>query len=159
MSRTGSEAASTPRQPDPLDRARAAGGKPLARFKEAWGLQTTPKLLPLPRCMLLGVSRLLFRPLVLPRRLSHSSSMSTLAATGRENLPLAGAEPAAKLQRTEPPVEILRVRRLNEHALLPKRGSSGAAGYDLARCVLLCAVSADMNGTEGALRLHGASKV
>lgn len=32
------------------------------------------------------------------------------------------------------PVEALRVRRLNEHALLPKRGSAGAAGYDLASC-------------------------
>jgi hypothetical protein len=57
-----------------------------------------------------------------------------MAATGRENVP---AEPATKVQRTEAPPaagEALRVRRLNEHALLPKRGSSGAAGYDLARC-------------------------
>ncbi|PSC74089.1 Deoxyuridine 5 -triphosphate nucleotidohydrolase [Micractinium conductrix] len=65
-------------------------------------------------------------------------SSSTLAATGRENVP-AGAEPATKVARTEgpgssPAGELLRVRRLNEHALLPKRGSAGAAGYDLASC-------------------------
>jgi dUTPase len=58
--------------------------------------------------------------------------MTTLAATGRENLP-SSSEPAAKMQRTEV-TEELRVRRLNEHAQLPKRGSAGAAGYDLARC-------------------------
>jgi dUTP pyrophosphatase len=57
--------------------------------------------------------------------------MTTLAATGRENLP-SSSEPAAKVQRTEV-TEELRVRRLNEHAQLPKRGSAGAAGYDLAR--------------------------
>ena len=58
--------------------------------------------------------------------------MTTLAATSRENLP-SSSEPAAKMQRTEV-TEELRVRRLNEHAQLPKRGSAGAAGYDLARC-------------------------
>lgn len=76
------------------------------------------------------------RSLLPSRSLLHARTMSapTLAATGRENIP---AEPAAKVQRTEGPaadtMEALRVRRLNEHALLPKRGSSGAAGYDLAR--------------------------
>lgn len=35
-----------------------------------------------------------------------------------------------KKQRLEEP---LRVKKLNEHAVLPKRGSAGAAGYDLAR--------------------------
>ncbi|KAI3432888.1 hypothetical protein D9Q98_010470 [Chlorella vulgaris] len=59
---------------------------------------------------------------------------SVMAASGQENMP------AAKVQRTEPPApraapaEALRVRRTNEHALLPKRGSAGAAGYDLASC-------------------------
>lgn len=72
------------------------------------------------------------------RRPIATMTSSTLAASGRENLP--AAEPAAKVQRTEgpadpqqAPTEALRVRRLNEHALLPKRGSAGAAGYDLAR--------------------------
>lgn len=29
--------------------------------------------------------------------------------------------------------EVLAVKKLSEHATLPKRGSAGAAGYDLAR--------------------------
>lgn len=88
-------------------------------------------------CMLSGLrASLPARSLLLSRPLLHARTMSapTLAATGRENIP---AEPAAKMQRIEgpaaEPVEALRVRRLNEHALLPKRGSAGAAGYDLAR--------------------------
>ncbi|MEW5319806.1 MAG: hypothetical protein WDW38_010933 [Sanguina aurantia] len=36
-----------------------------------------------------------------------------------------------KKQRLEEP---LRIKKLNEHAVLPKRGSAGAAGYDLASC-------------------------
>jgi dUTP pyrophosphatase len=55
----------------------------------------------------------------------------TLVATSRENVPV--DQPPAKVQRTEP-VEQLRVKRLSENATLPKRGSAGAAGYDLARC-------------------------
>ena len=55
----------------------------------------------------------------------------TLAATSRENLPT--EQPPAKLQRTEAEPKLL-VKRLSEHATLPKRGSAGAAGYDLARC-------------------------
>ena len=31
--------------------------------------------------------------------------------------------------------DALRVKKLSEHATLPVRGSAGAAGYDLARCV------------------------
>lgn len=67
-------------------------------------------------------------PPPLPRKPFLSSGVMTVAAAQQS----AEGEPAAKMQRTEPPAETLRVRRLNEHALLPKRGSSGAAGYDLA---------------------------
>lgn len=80
-------------------------------------------------CMLASRCMTLLRP----SRLAHlpRTMRSTLAATGQENLP------AAKLQRTEPPAhqlrEALRVHLLNEHAVLPKRGSAGAAGFDLAR--------------------------
>ncbi|GAB4818788.1 hypothetical protein N2152v2_005834 [Parachlorella kessleri] len=52
-----------------------------------------------------------------------------LTATSRENLP--SEQPPLKLQKTAP-VEQLRVKRLSEHATLPRRGSAGAAGYDLA---------------------------
>ena len=68
----------------------------------------------------------------LPRSLHRLNTMTVLQAAS-ENVPQCGGEPAAKVQRTEQPLETLRVRRLNEHALLPKRGSAGAAGYDLAR--------------------------
>lgn len=64
----------------------------------------------------------------LPHKPFLSSGVMTVAAAQQS----AAGEPAAKMQRTEPPAETLRVRRLNEHALLPKRGSAGAAGYDLA---------------------------
>lgn len=66
-------------------------------------------------------------------RLLHSAMTVTAAQDP--------AQPsAAKMQRVEAStqqpaaadVEQLRVKRLNEHALLPKRGSAGAAGYDLA---------------------------
>jgi len=36
-----------------------------------------------------------------------------------------------KLRKTQP--ETLQVKRLSDKAILPKRGSTGAAGYDLAR--------------------------
>ena len=49
-----------------------------------------------------------------------------IASRGRENVPAAG-------HRTNSSCDTLRVRRLNEHARLPTRGSRGAAGYDLAR--------------------------
>lgn len=93
-------------------------------------------------CMLTLCTSLLRRchhqtlsPLVTSRSLHRTTirMTSVMAASGQENMP------AAKVQRTEPPapkaapVEALRVRRTNEHALLPKRGSAGAAGYDLAR--------------------------
>ncbi len=72
---------------------------------------------------------------------SSSISMQALSETGRENIV---AEPPSKMQRTAEPTEVLRVKRLSEHAILPKRGSAGAAGYDLARrvgrrvCMCVC---------------------
>ena len=46
-------------------------------------------------------------------------------------------EPAAKMQKVSPaPDPPLLVKKLSEDATLPKRGSSHAAGYDLARHVL-----------------------
>ncbi len=56
--------------------------------------------------------------------------MQALTSTSRENMPT--EQPAAKLQKLEP-VEQLLVKRLSANATLPKRGSAGAAGYDLAR--------------------------
>ncbi|GAX74235.1 hypothetical protein CEUSTIGMA_g1684.t1 [Chlamydomonas eustigma] len=41
------------------------------------------------------------------------------------------AEPAAKMQRLEVSQQPLRVKKLSEHATVPSRGSSSAAGYDL----------------------------
>ena len=38
-------------------------------------------------------------------------------------------QPPAKMARLE---ETLRVKKISEHAILPVRGSDGAAGYDLA---------------------------
>jgi dUTP pyrophosphatase len=55
--------------------------------------------------------------------------MQTFAATGQENL----QEQPAKLQKMTSAMDSLRVKKLSEHASLPKRGSAGAAGYDLAR--------------------------
>jgi hypothetical protein len=51
--------------------------------------------------------------------------MQALNQTGRENIP-------DQVTKAEP-VHALRVKRLSELAILPKRGSAGAAGYDLAR--------------------------
>ena len=57
--------------------------------------------------------------------------MSVLAEAkhNRENLP---EQPAAKMQKLEP-ISTLRIKKLSEHAFLPKRGSAKAAGYDLSR--------------------------
>lgn len=49
-------------------------------------------------------------------------------ATTRENIP--DAEPPSKAQKRE----VLKVKKLSEHATIPQRGSAGAAGYDLSRC-------------------------
>ncbi len=55
--------------------------------------------------------------------------MSVLAHTDKENL-----ERSPKLAKLDV-VTSLRVKRLSEHAILPSRGSSKAAGYDLSRRV------------------------
>lgn len=61
-----------------------------------------------------------------------------LAASGQENHLNAG-EPPLKMQKVAVAAKAaqaapaLLVKRLSEHAVLPKRGSSGAAGYDLSR--------------------------
>lgn len=53
-----------------------------------------------------------------------------LTAINGENMP----QPNAKIQKVE--VEpVLKVKKLSERAILPVRGSTGAAGYDLARYV------------------------
>lgn len=54
-----------------------------------------------------------------------------LCPSGRENFATSAFErQPAKLQRVEVE-EPLRVKKLSEHATIPKRGSAGAAGYDL----------------------------
>ena len=40
---------------------------------------------------------------------------------------------AAQLGKAAAAGQALLIKRLSEHAVLPKRGSNGAAGYDLAR--------------------------
>ena len=56
----------------------------------------------------------------------------------KENVPLVEAgnrlndPPASKKARSMSKKFL--VKKLTEHAFLPKRGSTGAAGYDLARC-------------------------
>jgi dUTP pyrophosphatase len=47
--------------------------------------------------------------------------------------PLSSGKPA-KMPRIERAEEKLQVKKLSDKATLPKRGSAGAAGYDLARC-------------------------
>ncbi len=59
-----------------------------------------------------------------------------------ENMPKASpAEKPAKMARIEP-VDRLLVKKLSENATLPKRGSAGAAGYDLSRYVTVGTVHA-----------------
>ena len=63
---------------------------------------------------------------LLTRAPARKMTAQVLADSSREN---AKPAPAAKRLAMEP----LRVKKLSEHATLPKRGSAGAAGYDLAR--------------------------
>ena len=57
----------------------------------------------------------------------------------KENVPrahdmaMSAEKPPAKLARVDFEEKLL-VKKLNDKATLPKRGSAGAAGYDLARC-------------------------
>ncbi len=61
-----------------------------------------------------------------------------LAASGQENQTSTG-EPAHKMQKVAMATKAaqaataLLVKRLSKHAVLPTRGSTGAAGYDLSR--------------------------
>ncbi len=48
-----------------------------------------------------------------------------------------GQEPVSKQAKIETGEPKLLVKKLSENATLPVRGSAGAAGYDLARCVVL----------------------
>lgn len=61
---------------------------------------------------------------------SRKMSQPLAAISGGENIP---GQPAKMQKMEEKP--LLRVKKLSENATLPVRGSSGAAGYDLARCV------------------------
>ena len=71
-------------------------------------------------------------------------------------------EPVQKQARVDiamADTEPLRVKKLSEHATLPVRGSAGAAGYDLARCVCFLtnrrapAACAPRDAAPGALSL------
>lgn len=56
-------------------------------------------------------------------------TMQVLQASNAENM-ATDAQPPAKVARTTAP-EVLRVKKLSDTAVLPKRGSALAAGYDL----------------------------
>lgn len=57
------------------------------------------------------------------------------SVTGRTALEAQLGSPRTKIARVEPE-QTFKVKKLNEFAILPKRGSALAAGYDLSRCVL-----------------------
>ena len=65
--------------------------------------------------------------------------MASVMADKENQLTVAPAE--AKMAAAAPvlrgPNTALRVKRLSEHAILPTRGSPGAAGYDLSRYLFL----------------------
>jgi len=67
--------------------------------------------------------RALARPRVLPRFFPNP-----IRARSPRNIMTGAGEPPMKVQRTEEPV--LQVKKLSEHAILPVRGSPGAAGED-----------------------------
>ena len=64
---------------------------------------------------------------VLPGHLQplQLAGMSVLRETTNEQAP--------PVKMAKPEITTLRVKKLSEHAVLPKRGSAKAAGYDLAR--------------------------
>jgi hypothetical protein len=92
---------------------------------------------------------------VVPSTKVHLNQMASavLAATS-ENVPQVDANPApAKAPR----IEYFKVKRIHADAVLPKRGSDRAAGYDLSRYGLANALSSLSNANETAHRLlHGA---
>lgn len=68
-----------------------------------------------------GVQRIPLPPRFLTRPPSKTFRRMSLGADS--------AQPPAKMQKVE---DTLRVKKISEHAVLPVRGSDGAAGYDLA---------------------------
>lgn len=93
----------------------------------------------LQRCWLLG-------PRLLSSRLSGRNIMTErhtvlTSVQGLENLPSSPSKKLKVSNATPDAAEIstLRVKKLVPDATLPKRGSAGAAGYDLARCALCSA--------------------
>jgi hypothetical protein len=73
------------------------------------------------------------RPAGLRRRFA---AMQVLAQSTKDNV-----QPAAQQEQPpakQPRLETLRVQLLSPNASVPKRGSAGAAGYDLARYVVRC---------------------
>lgn len=64
-------------------------------------------------------------------RTFYKSSMATTAIQGDCEARMV-VSPKAKIARIEPEMS-LKVKKLVEHAILPQRGSAGAAGYDLSR--------------------------
>ena len=63
------------------------------------------------------------------RLLTHAGARRMTVAAESASAP---AMPPSKVLKTSHGPALL-VKRLSEHAVLPKRGSVGAAGYDLAR--------------------------
>ena len=82
----------------------------------------------------------------------RSSNMPVLASIqAQENV---CEQPPSKMARVEQ--EYLRVKRLSPEATLPTRGSAGAAGYDLSRCVRLARARCSCGGAGGDPRSHAA---
>ncbi|XP_071695289.1 deoxyuridine 5'-triphosphate nucleotidohydrolase-like [Rutidosis leptorrhynchoides] len=67
---------------------------------------------------------------------SKSSSVSvTMASNNITNGSLEIQEPTQKLQKLDHQINLLKVKKLSENAVLPSRGSSLAAGYDLSSAI------------------------
>lgn len=76
--------------------------------------------------MQIAFHRLLLARRFIPRAVTVRK-MPPLATLSQNHLP--EQQPMKRAKETE----VLRVKKLSEHATLPVRGSTGAAGYDLAR--------------------------
>lgn len=73
---------------------------------------------------------------VLPPRTFITRTRSSSKAFGNMSVGADSEQPPAKMARVE---DFLRVKKISENAVLPVRGSQGAAGYDLAsayECVI-----------------------
>ena len=71
--------------------------------------------------------------LVRSRLAIRSSMAQVLRSVTNENILASNQDPPSKIQRINVPEPPLRVKKLSEHATIPKRGSEKAAGYDLSR--------------------------